>query len=224
LPFNTICGEYSSPAGGWVHAVAFSPSGDLLAFASEPLLHFSALKFANISPPGHDSSVNVVYPLGGVINVRMSTLPLVTLTWISEDTIVAAGHDCQPLVFSGSEQGWRAVGSLDDTSAPKSSSSPRSGFGSPTVGRLDSAAFRTFRNADSRGVSGPTSSSVSTSSELLTVHQNTINSVRPFESAGGRVSRVSTSGVDGKLVVWDTKSVSSGASALTGRLGSLHLR
>jgi actin related protein 2/3 complex subunit 1A/1B len=35
LPFNTICGEYSSPAGGWVHAVGFSPSGDVLAFASK---------------------------------------------------------------------------------------------------------------------------------------------------------------------------------------------
>lgn len=35
LPFNTICGEYASPAGGWVHAVGFSPSGDILAFASK---------------------------------------------------------------------------------------------------------------------------------------------------------------------------------------------
>lgn len=35
LPFNTVCGEYASPAGGWVHAVSFSPSGDVLAFASE---------------------------------------------------------------------------------------------------------------------------------------------------------------------------------------------
>ena len=38
LPFNTICGEYTSPAGGWVHAVGFSPSGDVLAFASEYLI------------------------------------------------------------------------------------------------------------------------------------------------------------------------------------------
>ena len=35
LPFNTVCGEFSSPNGGWVHDVAFSPSGDALAFASE---------------------------------------------------------------------------------------------------------------------------------------------------------------------------------------------
>ena len=168
-----------------------------------------------------------MYPLGGVINIKVSTLPLVTLTWTSEDAIVAAGHDCQPLVFSGSEQGWRAVGSLDDTSAPKSAGSPRSSFGggSHAVGRLDSAAFRTFRNADTRGVSGPTASSASATTELLTVHQNTINSVRPYAGAGGRITRVSTSGVDGKLVVWDTKSVTGGGtSALTGRLGAMHMR
>lgn len=35
LPFNTVCGEYTSPNGGWVHAVGFSPSGDVLAFASQ---------------------------------------------------------------------------------------------------------------------------------------------------------------------------------------------
>lgn len=35
LPFGTICGEFSSPNGGWVHDVAFSPSGDVLAYVSE---------------------------------------------------------------------------------------------------------------------------------------------------------------------------------------------
>ena len=37
LPFNTVCGEYASPAGGWVHTVGFSPSGDILAFASRSI-------------------------------------------------------------------------------------------------------------------------------------------------------------------------------------------
>ena len=36
LPFNTVCGEYPSSSGGWVHGVAFSPSGDALAFVGEP--------------------------------------------------------------------------------------------------------------------------------------------------------------------------------------------
>ena len=45
LPFNTLCGEYGSSTGGWVHAVGFSPSGDVLAFASmslEPFLNFNS--------------------------------------------------------------------------------------------------------------------------------------------------------------------------------------
>lgn len=35
FPFNTVCGEFSSLAGGWVHGVAFSPSGNAMAFVSE---------------------------------------------------------------------------------------------------------------------------------------------------------------------------------------------
>jgi len=37
LPFGTICGEFSSPNGGWVHDVAFSPSGNILAYTGELL-------------------------------------------------------------------------------------------------------------------------------------------------------------------------------------------
>ncbi|THG99961.1 hypothetical protein EW026_g2471 [Hermanssonia centrifuga] len=210
LPFNTICGEYSSPAGGWVHTVGFSPSGDVLAFAS------------------HDSSINIVYPGGPVVyNIRMTTLPLVTLTWISEESIIAAGHDCQPFVFSGNQSGWELVGTLDDPSSNKASG--RSGFGAPSpVGRLQSSAFNTFRNADSRGLSGgpgsPTTSG-STESELFTIHQNTITNVRPYEGVPGAVSRVSTSGVDGKLVVWDVSAVSPvSAGGLAGKMGGMHLR
>ncbi|KAF4615101.1 hypothetical protein D9613_003131 [Agrocybe pediades] len=204
LPFNTICGEYASPAGGWVHTVGFSPSGDVLAFAS------------------HDSSINIVYPGGPAIyNIRMPTLPLVSLTWTAEDTIVAAGHDCRPLVFSGSEAGWQEAGTLDD--ATSKSAESRSAFGgNSSVGRLKAGAFATFRDADSRGqsgISGQTSASGDT--KLHTIHQNTITNVRPYEYSGaGVVSKVSTSGVDGNLVIWDVNAV----SALTSRLGAAHLR
>lgn len=199
LPFNTICGEYSSPAGGWVHAVGFSPSGDVLAFAS------------------HDSSISIVYPGGPVVhNIRISSLPYVTLTWTSEDALVAAGHDCQPVIFSGSEQGWALVGTLDDTTASSASKAPGARTG--TVGRLNSAAFNTFRNADTRGHTG--GGDAASDTELLTVHQNTITSVRAYEYGGeGIVSRVSTTGVDGKLVIWDVNAV----SALTGKMGGLRV-
>jgi actin related protein 2/3 complex subunit 1A/1B len=135
---------------------------------------------------------------------------------------VAAGHDCQPVVFAGSEAGWQAVGSLDDTTAPKSSGGA-SKFGASGVGRLNSAAFNTFRNADSRGQSSPISGQTSSGTELMTVHQNTITNIRPYQSQGGNVTKVSTSGVDGKLVIWNVSNVS-GAGGLVPRLSGMNLR
>jgi len=204
LPFNTICGEYTSPSGGWVHAVGFSPSGDVLAFAS------------------HDSSVTIVYPAApAVITIKVSTLPYMTLTWTSEDSLVAAGHDCQPVLFQGTESGWKAIGSLDDPSVSKVTTPTTRGG----VGRLNSSAFTTFRDADTRGTrnapGSPTAVSAGGDTELLTVHQNTITSVRPYEvGPDGAVSKVSTTGVDGKLVIWNVAAV----GGLTARLGSVKLR
>ena len=82
LPFNTVCGEYLNNAAGWVHDVAFSPSGDALAFVS------------------HDSSVTVVYPSApeqppkAVVSLSTQLLPFMSLIWTSESEIVAAGYVC----------------------------------------------------------------------------------------------------------------------------------
>lgn len=119
---------------------------------------------------------------------------------------MAAGHDCQPVVYSGTEAGWQGVGSLDDTTAPKSAEGPRAGYGgSSSVGRLKTGAFATFRAADSHG-----QSSGGGSGSLLTIHQNTITSVRPYEIQGEEVTKVSTTGVDGNLVIWEVSAVGSG--------------
>lgn len=208
LPFNTICGEYSSPSGGWVHSVGFSPSGDALAFTS------------------HDSSLTVVYPsLPATFSVRLPSLPLVTLAWTTESTIVAAGHDCQPLLFTGSpdsssSQPWALTGSLDSASSASSSKLAKA---SP-VGRLNNAAFQTFKNADSRGVGGSGGAGGGKSeegTELATVHQNTITSVRAYSGGVGEVGEVSTTGVDGKLVIWGVDAGSVGG--LVGKLGGMRM-
>ena len=80
LPFNTVCGEYLNNTAGWVHDVAFSPSGDALAFVA------------------HDSSVTVVYPSApeqppkAVVSVSTQLLPFMSLIWSSESEIIAAGY------------------------------------------------------------------------------------------------------------------------------------
>ena len=164
--------------------------------------------------------MTIVYPGSQAVFIgKQPTLPYVSLCWTSEDALVVAGHDCQPVLFQGSEGGWRAVGSLDDTTAPKSSGLGRA---SP-VGRLNSAAFNTFRNADTRGQTsspGLPGSGMSSETELLTVHQNTITSVRVYEGSPGQVSRVSTSGIDGKLVIWN---VSAAGGGLAGRMSGLRV-
>lgn len=222
LPFNTICAEYASQAGGWVHSVSFSPSGDVLAFAS------------------HDSSISIAYPQHGttaVHTIKLTILPLVSLIWTREDEIVAAGHDCEPFVFRGSEQGWELFGTLDDHKHHVSSGSGAGkgvGSGVSPVGRLNSAAFNTFRNADTRGISSAPGSPISPSggstlggsgeSELYTVHQNTITDLRVYGGQSGAVSKVSTTGVDGKLVVWDVATVSPvTVGGLAGKLGGMRI-
>lgn len=177
---------------------------------------------------GHDSTITLVNPQMGAQTIRISTLPYVTLTFTSESSIVAAGHDCQPVLFSDIGSGWGPAGSLDDITAARTPVGTRGGG---AVGRLNNEAFNRFKNADSRGATGPPpipGSSASTSGaggELLTVHQNTITSVRPYEGGSGNVTRVSTSGKDGLLVIWDV-TVKTGANiaGVTNRLGGMHLR
>lgn len=166
LPFNTVCGEYLNDSAGWIHAVSFSPSGNALAFSA------------------HDSSITVVYPSGpeqpprAMISVSTQTLPLASLIWTSEDTIVAAGYDCEPYRFKGSDQGWEMVGSIESQKRP--------GFGA----EREESARNMFRQMDLRG-------SKKDDTQLHTTHQNTISTVRSYAS-----NKFSTSGVDGRVVIW----------------------
>lgn len=85
-----MCAEYTTPTGGWVHSVAFSPSGDALAFST------------------HGSLVVVAYPASKKMHeVNTSLLPFTSLVWIGEGRLIAAGFDCRPYLLEGGEnQGW----------------------------------------------------------------------------------------------------------------------
>lgn len=161
LPFNTICGEYLNNTAGWVSSVAFSPSGDALAFAAR------------------DSSITVVYPTGpdqppkAVISVATQLLPFMSLIWSSESEIIAAGYDCQAYRFGGSDQGWQIKGSLEEKKRP--------GMGA----EREESAFNMFKQMDLKG-------KAKDDTQLKTVHQNTISTLRAFESSGGKVQKFSS--------------------------------
>jgi actin related protein 2/3 complex subunit 1A/1B len=84
------------------------------------------------------------------------------------------------------------------------------GSGRLGPGRLNNEAFNLFKAADSRGVSTSAAAVISgkanttASGELLTVHQNTITNVQPYEwGKDGSVVRFTTIGRDGKLCIWN---------------------
>lgn len=164
-----------------MHAVAFSPSGNALAFAA------------------HDSSVTVVYPAApdapprAVVTVTTQMLPFVALCWTREDQLVAAGHDCHPVVFEGTEEGWRQAYAVDDPNKAKQGEAQ------------ESSALNMFRQMDLKGKSG-----AGDDASLKTIHQNSIASLRAYEGAEGAVVRFSSSGyvmlvllfLLGMLAVW----------------------
>ncbi|KAJ9634563.1 ARP2/3 actin-organizing complex subunit Sop2 [Coniosporium tulheliwenetii] len=159
--------SYLNNTAGWVHDVAFSPSGDALAFAS------------------HDSSVTVVYPAGpdqaprAVVSVSTQLLPFVSLIWSSESEIIAAGYDCEAYRLQGSEQGWAIAGSIESGGRPG------------LKDQREESALNMFRQMDLKGKSRD-------DTQLKTVHQNTISTVRSYAESGDSVRQFSTSGVDGR--------------------------
>ncbi|KAJ3107482.1 hypothetical protein HDU97_004078 [Phlyctochytrium planicorne] len=165
LPFDTLCGDFGSENAGWVHSVAFSPSGNLLAFAT------------------HDGTISVAGGPGVPLQVISTpNLPILSITFASEDQIIGAGHDCVPFLYASRGGVWELVDKLDKGKANRAESA--------------NTAMNKFRLMDSR------SQTVSNDLELNSVHQNTITSIRPHAVRAGRLSQFSTSGVDGKVVIW----------------------
>lgn len=174
LPFQTLCGEFYNNYGGWVHDVAFSPSGNVLAFTT------------------HDSSIIVAYPSApeqpplAVLSVSTSLLPFRSLLWSTENQIIAAGHDCHPVVFEGDQNGWKYSKAIDDPAKAKQHEAK------------ESSALNMFRQLDLKG----TVDSETGGTELPTIHQNTINTIRAFSGPADNVKEISSTGVDGKIVIY----------------------
>jgi len=164
LPFGEPFAEID--VGGWAQSVKWSPSGNLLAFV------------------GHDASFGVADVTSGqprVTEVKTPDLPFLDLVFVSETSVVAAGHDCAPVLFSN-QGGWKLAKKLDGT-----------GGGGAATGGADqkSSAFKVFQNKVDRA-------ETATETKLVTKHQNAISCVQKYGNGA-----YSTSGLDGVLLVWD---------------------
>nr|KAG5710410.1 hypothetical protein BaRGS_022228 [Batillaria attramentaria] len=179
MMFATPMAEFSNGGGGWVHAISFSPSGDRIAWV------------------GHDSSVSVADAANEsrLVVIKDSFLPFLGITWVSENSMVAAGYDCNPMLFTY-DAGKGSLSLVSKLDIPQEKAAG-------TV-----SAMNRFRDLDKKASSGDNST------ELKTQHQNTITQVSVFDGTKAQCKRISTSGVDGNLIIWDLNSLERSIQAL----------
>ncbi|KAJ0168486.1 Actin-related protein 2/3 complex subunit 1 [Colletotrichum tanaceti] len=133
----------------------------------------NALAFA-----AHDSSITVVYPSApeqpprAVVTITTQLLPFMSLLWSSEDEIIAAGYDCEAFRFKGGEEGWSLAGTLESKGRPGLSDA------------REESALNMFRQMDLKG-------KAKDDTQLKTVHQNTVTTLRPYESSGDNLTKFS---------------------------------
>lgn len=134
----------------------------------------------------HNSSICVVDSNNNNLLTTLKTeyLPFVDVLWLSETELVTAGHDCFPVVYNHSN-GKITFASKLDTDVKQ-------------AGVKAGGAMAHFRKQDTRGTTQGVSN-------LNSIHQNTLTQLTMHTGSASKVSKFSSSGADGKLVVWDSK-------------------
>jgi actin related protein 2/3 complex subunit 1A/1B len=179
MPFGNLMAEFAC-GGGWVHSICFSANGERLAWV------------------GHDSSVSVVDAANGqkLTTMKTDVLPFMAVSWITDNSLVAAGFDCCPMLYAYNGSSVSFVSKLDDSGKQQ------------TAGKV--SAMARFKAMDSRAATDDSS----TETTLGTVHQNTIIQLSIHSGTKSKCTKFATSGVDGQLVIWDVKSLESAFAGL----------
>lgn len=171
MTFGNLMAEFSNGGGGWVHSVSFSGSGEKLAWV------------------GHDSSISVVDASAGqtMATIRTQHLPFTSCMFVNETSLVTAGHDCCPMLFSAQGGDIVFVAKVDEAKKKEGSKF---------------SAMKHFQTMDLKG-----SSVEDNVTKLPTEHQNTITQVSMHTGNKDQCNRFTTSGVDGKVCIWDFQSM-----------------
>eukprot|EP01018_Ginkgo_biloba_P030569 Gb_19067 [translate_table: standard] len=174
----------------WAFGVKWSPSGSSLAYV------------------GHNSTIYFVDDVGTSASAQtlaFRDLPLRDVLFLSERMVVGVGFDCNPMLFTADDRGiWSFVKFLDERKSIAASSKYGSQF---------SEAFGKFYGQTKHGASIDT---VEPSRAPGGSHENCITCIEPLPHPGETVvKRFSTSGMDGKVVIWELNNLDEHFSQLT---------
>ncbi|XP_001658440.2 actin-related protein 2/3 complex subunit 1A [Aedes aegypti] len=133
---------------------------------------------------GHDSAINIAEANSGNVAIKLKTeyLPFLCCEWISPQSILVTGHSCVPLIYTFDGSRIVLAAKLD-----QSTKKEQSGI----------SAMRIFQSLDRN------SRTENSDTNLESIHQNAITCVCIYSGDKGSAGRISTSGLDGQLVIWD---------------------
>ncbi|XAR49515.1 hypothetical protein NMG60_11032748 [Bertholletia excelsa] len=162
----------------WAFGVKWSPSGNTLAYVG----HNSMIYF-----------VDDVGPAPSAQNVAFRDLPLRDVLFVSERMVIGVGFDCNPMVFTADDRGiWSFLRFLGE----RKTSSSGAKYGTQLSG-----AFGKLYGQAKYGVSNDI---VEPSKPRGGVHENCINCIISLKEEAQSTNKCfSTSGLDGRVVIWD---------------------
>lgn len=123
-----------------------------------------------------------------VTTIKLKGLPFKTVSYISDDKLIAAGHDAMPAYFVLEGDAWVFKGCVDKPSAAK-------GAKKASAGGVSAARSMWANKADLGAETIKTS-------KLDSLHQNSVSGLEILDDG-----RFSTCGYDGRVVLWDMASL-----------------
>ncbi|KAH0886531.1 hypothetical protein HID58_062627 [Brassica napus] len=163
----------------WAFGVKWSPSGNTLSLCHSSMIYF----------------VDDVGPSPLAQSVAFRDLPLRDVLFISEKMVIGAGYDSNPMVFAADDTGiWSFIRYIGEKKAESSSASSYSSQFSEAFYGQSKATTANEASESSKSRGG--------------VHDNCIHSIVSLSKAGSpKVMRFSTSGLDGKIAIWELENM-----------------
>jgi len=183
--FGEVLAEYDG-SNGWVEGCAWAPNGLTLAYVG----HDSSVTFNQYDAKNMKADPHV-------LTLKMDYLPSTVILFLSDSVAVAAGHDFKVHFFQwpGPMRGeWKYLGSPEKE--PPKADKPAAAASEQTDAR------KMWQNKTVKGQG--TTESADDATAVYTVHTNSISDIKPYGDTqwSTKVDAFSTSGLDGRVVVW----------------------
>lgn len=174
---------FTVQVGHWIHAVAWSPSGNALAWTNADAI-------TTIYYPGSGYQSSVEHLTDGV------PIPFKRLFFLDGSSLVAVGHSSIPVVLSGSDgKPWKVQAELKDAKTATGPALASDSKQSDTA-KAFGGAFAKFKMMDQQGLSNSPKAKASTAK-----HVSAITDLKIFQQAG-KSTKMATVGLDGRLIIW----------------------